>query len=127
MRSFLIIGMTLLMLGGQAGLADTPTPKIADVQIKLDNPEQPGIYHIRVTIEHQDTGWEDYVDAWEIVDGNGEVLGTRPFFEPKLDDTKTVTALSGVVIPQEIKTVTIRARKHPQGYQGEPVQVTIPH
>ena len=127
MRFSLVVGLALLLLGGQAGYADTSIPKIADVAVKRDSPEQPGIYHVKVTIEHQDTGWDDYVEAWEILDGDGLLLGVRPFFEPELDDTKTVTALSGVVIPEDIKTVTIRARKYPQGYQGDPVEITIPH
>ena len=38
-----------------------------------------------------------------------------------------MTALAGVVIPEDIKKVMIRTRKHPQGYQGEPVEITIPH
>lgn len=127
MRFSLLIGLAFVMLSGQAGLAGESSPKIADVQVKRDAVDQSGIYHIKVVIEHEDTGWDDYVDAWEIVGSNGELLGVRPFFEPELDRDRTVTALAGVVIPEEVKTVTIRTRKHPQGYQGETVEVTIPH
>jgi hypothetical protein len=126
MRASLVIGLALMMLGGQAGLAET-APKIADVKIKRDSPEQPGIYHIKVIIEHQDAGWDDYVDAWEIVSADGLLLGVRPFFEPELEEETTVSALSGVVIPTDIKTVMIRARSHPDGYKGDPVEVAIPH
>ena len=126
MRASLVVGMALMVLGGQAGLADT-APKIADVKIKRDSPEQVGIYHIVVTIEHQDAGWEDYVDAWEVVSADGQVLGSRPFFEPELEKATTVSALAGVVIPTDVETVTIRTRTHPDGYKGEPVEVAIPH
>jgi hypothetical protein len=123
--------LPLLMISAFA-LSLSPTQasedvaRIADVQIKRDSSDQAGIYHIRVTIEHQDTGWDDYVEAWEITSPEGELLGVRPFFEPELDDTKTVTALAGVVIPEDIRTITIRARIHPTGIEGEPVQVQIP-
>jgi hypothetical protein len=127
MRVFLIVGLWLMMLGGQAGLAEPSHPKIADVDIKRDSPDQPGIYHVKVTIEHEDTGWDDYVDAWEIIGADGTVLGVRPFFEPELERNKTVTALAGVVIPEDIKTATIRTHKHPQGYEGDPVEISIPH
>lgn len=127
MRFSLFIGLALIMLGGQAGYAEQTNPRIADVQVKRDSSDQPGIYHIKVVIEHEDSGWEDYVEAWEVIGSDGQVLGVRPFFEPELDQPKTVSALSGVVIPEDVKKVTIRARKHPQGYQGEPVEVTIPH
>lgn len=127
MRFSLMIGLALSLLGGQAAYAETSAPKIADVKVKRDASDRVGIYHISVTIEHKDTGWDDYVDAWEIVGSNGTLLGVRPFFEPELDEAKTVSALAGVVIPEDVKTVTIRTRKHPQGYEGEPVEITIPH
>ena len=107
--------------------ANDDAARIADVQIKRDSPDQPGIYHIKVTIEHEDTGWHDYVESWEIFGPDGEVLGVRPFFEPELERDKTVSALAGVVIPEDIKTVTIRARTYPQGFEGGPVEVDIPH
>lgn len=127
MRFSVVVGLALTMLGGQAGYAEQSDPHIADVKVKRDSPDLAGIYHIKVTIEHEDTGWDDYVDAWEIIGSDGSVLGIRPFFEPELERTKTVTALAGVVIPEDVKKVTIRARKHPQGYQGEAVEITIPH
>ncbi len=127
MRLSLIIGMALVMLSGQSGFADTAPPKIADVRVKLDSQDQPGIFHFKVTIEHRDQGWEDYVDVWEIRSTEGQLLGSRPFFEPELEEATTVTALSGVVIPAEHQTVLIHARKHPAGYISEPVEVTIPH
>lgn len=127
MRFSLVIGLALMMLGGQAGYAEQSDPKIADVQVRRDSLDQPGIYHVEVVIEHADTGWDDYVDAWEIVGTNGQVLAARPFFEPELERDTTVSALAGVIIPVNHKTVLIRARKHPQGYQGEPVEVTVPH
>jgi len=127
MRFSVMIGLSLMILSGQAGLAGQSNPKIADVDVKRDSPDQSGIYHIKVTIEHEDTGWDDYVDAWEIVGADGTVLGVRPFFEPELERAKTVSALAGVVIPEDVKTVMIRTRKHPEGYTGDPVEITIPH
>lgn len=111
---------------GPAHAADGE-PRIADVQIKRDSPDQPGIYHIRVTIEHEGNGWDDYVEAWEVFGPDGQILGVRPFFEPAFEKPHTVSALSGVVIPTEVKTVTIRARTYPDGFEGEPVQAQIPH
>ncbi len=127
MRFSSIIGLALIVLGGQAAFAETSNPNIADVEVKRDSPDQSGIYHVKVVIEHEDTGWDDYVDAWEIIGSNGMILGVRPFFEPELDQSRTVSALAGVVIPEDVKTVTIRTRKHPDGYKGDPVEITIPH
>ncbi|MEZ5932316.1 MAG: hypothetical protein R3F54_10245 [Alphaproteobacteria bacterium] len=122
----LIVSAFVLSLAGTAYAGQYP-PRIADVQIKRDNPDQPGIFHVRVTIEHEDTGWDDYVEAWEIYGPDGKIMAVRPFFEPELEDQQTVSALAGVVIPDDIKTVTIRARAHPVGLAGDPVEVQIPH
>lgn len=121
----LMISAFAFSLSGTAYAADD-VARIADVQIKRDSADQAGIYHIRVTIEHEDTGWDDYVEAWEITSPEGELLGVRPFFEPELEDTKTVSALAGVVIPEEIKSIMIRARTHPNGIEGDPFEIQIP-
>lgn len=113
---------------GSAGFAHAgDAARIADVQVKRDSPDQPGIYHISVTIEHEDTGWDNYVESWEVFGPDGKTLGVRPFFEPELERQETVSALAGVVIPETIKTVTIRARAHPRGLEGAPIKVDVPH
>jgi len=122
----LIISAFVLSFAGLAHAAND-VAKIADVKVKRDSPDQPGIYHFMVTIEHEDTGWDDYVEAWEIFGPNGKLMAVRPFFEPELEHLKTETALAGVVIPVEIKTVTVRARTFPKGLEGDPVEVQIPH
>jgi hypothetical protein len=127
MRLPLIIGLALIVMNAKAGPADADAARITNVQVKRDSPDQAGIFHIKVTIEHNDTGWDDYVESWEVFGPEGQVLGVRPFFEPELERGKTVSALAGVVIPSDIKTVTIRARSHPQGFEGSPVEADIPH
>ncbi len=107
--------------------AEGDVARIADVVVKRDSPDQSGIYHIKVTIEHEDTGWSDYVESWEVFGPYGKVLGVRPFFEPELERLQTVSALAGVVIPEDVRTVTIRARTYPSGFEGDPFEVEIPH
>ncbi|MGI9489444.1 MAG: hypothetical protein ACR2RF_26865 [Geminicoccaceae bacterium] len=127
MRLPLMIASALIF--GYVGLshADSNAALIADVQVKRDSPDQAGIFHISVTIEHEDQGWDDYVESWEVFGPDGEVLAIRPFFKPELERKKTVSALSGVIIPEDIKTVTVRARNYPNGLEGTPVEVSIPH
>jgi len=108
-------------------LANEDIARVADVKVRLDSPDQPGIFHISVTIEHQDTGWDDYIEAWELVGADGKVFASRPFFEPTLETQQTVTALSGVIIPQDVKTVLVRARNYPNGVEGEPFEIEVPH
>lgn len=123
----LLTASALILSFASLAQASDDVARIADVQIKRESPDQTGIYHIRVTIEHGDKGWDDYVEAWEVFGPDGTVFGIRPFFEPELEREKTVSALSGIVIPEDINSVTIRARAHPQGLEGDPFEVQIPH
>ena len=122
----LIVSAFALTFAGLAH-ANSDVAKIADVKVKRDSADQPGIFHFVVTIEHNDTGWDDYTEAWEITDPSGQLIGSRPFFEPELEKPTTKTALSGVVVQQDVKSVMVRARNYPNGLEGEPFEVKIPH
>ena len=136
-RSLHLAAAIACAIGGPAALSPTLAqdqeagalpPKITYVSVRPDAEERVGhsLYHFRVTILHEDTGWDNYVEAWEIIGPDGEVLGERPFFEPKPGKLEQLTALSGVIIPTEVETVEIRARHYPEGYSGEAVQVNLP-
>lgn len=122
----LIVSAFVLTFSGLAH-ANNDVAKIAEVKVKRDSADQPGIFHFVVTIEHQDTGWDDYIEGWEIFDPNGLIIASRPFFEPELEKATTKTALSGVIVPEDFETVTVRARNYPNGLEGEPFEVKIPH
>lgn len=127
MRVPFLIASILLLGNAPVVHADSDPARVADVQVKRDSEDQAGIFHIRVTIEHEDEGWDDYVETWEIVGPDGTVFGARPFFEPASEGPTTITALSGVIIPEDVKTVTVRARTYPDGEVSEPFEIDIPH
>lgn len=122
----LIASAFVFSFANLAQASDEPA-KIADVQVKRDSADQSGIYHFEVTIEHEDKGWDDYLEAWEVFGPDGRILASRPFFKPQPEKSKSVTALTGVIVPEDIETVTIRARTYPVGLEGEPFEVKIPH
>ena len=124
--SMLIVSAFVLTFTGLAH-ANSDVAQVADVKVKRDSADQPGIFHFMVTIEHNDTGWDNYVEAWEIFDSNGQIIASRPFFEPELEKPTTKSALSGVVVQEDVKSVTVRARSYPDGLEGEPFEVKIPH
>ena len=43
-------------------------------------------YTFNVTILHDDTGWDDYADAWRIKDMDGNVLGERNLAHPHVNE-----------------------------------------
>jgi peroxiredoxin len=111
-------------LTATAALADIPA--VTEARVKFDNEGVSGIYQFTVTVAHQDTGWDNYVDAWEIVAPDGQVLGVRMMFQPQVGKDRTTTGLAGVVVPEGIEQVTIRTHKPDEGYVGATKTVAIP-
>ena len=69
-----------------------------------------------VTVAHADDGWSHYADAWEIAAPDGAVLGLRELLHPHDDEQPFTRSLSGVVLPEGINGVTIRARDTVHGW-----------
>jgi len=88
--------------------------------------QQEGTYRFDVTVSHADTGWEHYADAFEVLDMNGNVLGTRTLVHPHVDEQPFTRSLLGVVIPKGVKQVTIRAHDSVHEYGGREIVLTLP-
>lgn len=101
-----------------AGEAD-----VIDVQLNKSGKTN---YKFTVTISHKDTGWKHYVNKWDIIDEQGTVLGTRILHHPHVDEQPFTRSLSGVEIPESIKTVKVRAHDSVHGYGGKILNVEFP-
>ena len=84
-----------------------------------------GGYNFAVTVAHGDTGWDHYADRWEILDGDGNILGTRVLHHPHVNEQPFTRSLSGVEIPDHVKEVTVRARDSVHEYGGKVVSVNL--
>ena len=78
-----------------------------------------------VTVQHGDTGWEHYADAWRVVAPDGTVLGTRTLYHPHVDEQPFTRSLSGVVIPAGVNSVTVEAHDSVHGWGGKTVTVSL--
>ena len=85
-----------------------------------------GTYSFYVTVQHADTGWDHYADKWEILGPDGKVLGTRVLMHPHVNEQPFTRSLSGVQIPQGVKTVTVRAHDKVHGWGGKTMSVDLP-
>jgi hypothetical protein len=101
-----------------AGEAD-----IVDVEVRKRGSN---LYDFSVTVKHEDIGWDHYANRWEIVDEQGNILATRTLHHPHVDEQPFTRALSGVVIPADIKTVTIRSHDSVHEYGGKVMTVKLP-
>ena len=102
----------------QAGEAD-----VLDVEI---NQTEDKTYRFDVTVWHADEGTNHYADSWDVVAPDGEILDTRILDHPHVDQQPFTRSLSGVVIPNGIDEVTIRAHDSVHGYGGKEMTVKLP-
>lgn len=82
-------------------------------------------WRFEVTILHPDTGWDDYADGWEVLDSDGNRLGYRELLHPHVNEQPFTRSLSGVVVPDGVREVFIRARDNVGGWGETRVPVKL--
>ena len=85
-----------------------------------------GTWRISATVRHTDEGWDHYSDAFEVLAPDGTVLGTRTLRHPHVEEQPFTRSLSGVVIPDNVDIVTVRARDSVHGHGGATVEILLP-
>ncbi|MEH6632170.1 MAG: hypothetical protein V7776_15225 [Halopseudomonas aestusnigri] len=91
----------------------------ADVVTVEAHQESNGHWRFNVTVRHDDTGWDHYVNKWDIVSEDGEVIATRVLHHPHENEQPFTRSLSGVEISSEVKSVIVRAHDSVDGYGGQ--------
>ena len=91
-----------------------------------------GRWTFHVTVEHPDTGWEDYADGWDVLTPDGEVLKsnaddpfTRLLLHPHETEQPFRRSQGGIVIPEGVTQVRVRAHDLVDGYGGREVVVDL--
>lgn len=82
-------------------------------------------YSFNVELQHQDTGWEHYADAWRIVDQQGNVLGTRVLYHPHVEEQPFTRSLNNVNITQDINTLYIEAHDKIHGWSKQRLKIDL--
>lgn len=82
-------------------------------------------WRFEVTVRHADEGTHHFADLWEIVDGEGNVLGSRPLAHPHVNEMPFTRALHGVSIPAGVTQVIVRARDNVHGFGGAEVTIDL--
>ncbi len=119
-----LISLTVVSLlwatGGWAGEADV-------VAVAVDVEKQgKGRYTFSVTVRHADEGWSHYADGWEVVALDGTVLGKRELYHPHVSEQPFTRSLSGVMVPDGMREVVVRAHDSVHGIGGREQRVTLP-
>lgn len=95
--------------------------------------EQPnGTWTFYVSVSHPDKGWEDYADGWDIITADGTVLKpnpnspfTRLLLHPHVDEQPFTRSQSGIVIPNDVSIIRVRAHDSIDGFGGKTVEVDL--
>ena len=98
----------------------------ADVIKVVAEEEVGGTWRFQVTVRHADQGWDHYADRWDVVAPDGSLLGTRTLLHPHVDEQPFTRSLSGVEIPLDVTSVTIRAGDSVHKYGGHEMVVELP-
>lgn len=119
MRRWILGALMLIMpmtaAGGEADILDVKMTPGAD-----------GTWRFDVTVQHADTGWDHYADAWEVLAPDGTVLGTRTLLHPHVNEQPFTRSLTGVRIPDGVTEVTVRAHDSVHGHGGNILTVAVP-
>jgi hypothetical protein len=136
-----LAGLWLFMGCGSSQLPPTvtpiPTPQSAgtgnaDV-LHVRAVEVPdGSWTFHVTVEHPDTGWDDYADGWDVLTPDGTAIKpdpdspfTRLLLHPHENEQPFTRSQSGIVIPEGVTEVRVRAHDLVDGYGGRQVLVDL--
>jgi len=85
--------------------------EILDVKVsKYDD-----TYTFSVKILHEDSGWEHYVNKYEVLDKDGNVIATRTLLHPHKNEQPFTRSLHGVHI-KGMNIVYLRANDSVDGY-----------
>ncbi|MGO1117679.1 hypothetical protein ACTL6U_03205 [Rhodovibrionaceae bacterium A322] len=105
----------------------TPTALAGEVEIVAVK-AVPGLsdrWDFHVTLRHDDEGWNHYANIWQVLDGQGNILGERVLYHPHVNEQPFTRSLNGVAIPLDLSEVTVRAGALPHGWSEKTQQVPL--
>lgn len=110
-KTLVLAGYLLTLIWFNPVIADNATILAASFR-NMGN----GLWSVKVTLKHGDTGWDHYADNWRVVDGEGNIIGDRVLHHPHVNEQPFTRELSGVKIPEGITTVYIEAHDKMHGW-----------
>ena len=84
-----------------------------------------GRWSASVTLEHADSGWQHYADAWRVVSEDGTVYGTRTLFHPHESEQPFTRGLSDIEIPLTVNTIYIEAHDKVHGWSEQRFEIRL--
>ena len=119
---FGLSGPVVLALGLSSSWVYADKPEVVSAQAEC-NAQQ--FCTVRVTLRHDDTGWDHYANQWQVLNPQGQGLATRTLHHPHVNEQPFTRSLSGVRIPASMKSVLIRASDSAHGVAEQDYVLTL--
>jgi len=108
------------------GLLLTTSVFANDVEIvKVVLTSQSGTWRADVTLNHADTGWNHYADAWRLVDDKGNEIGTRTLYHPHVNEQPFTRSLSNLHISDDKNIIFVEAHDKEHGWSPDKVKIDM--
>lgn len=85
-----------------------------------------GLWRFDTTVRHNDQGWDDYADAWQVVNPQtNEILAERILLHPHDNEQPFTRSQNNIEIPPDVTQVLVRAKDNVEGFGGQEVLVDL--
>ncbi len=74
----------------------------------------------RVSLKHDDSGWDHYANSWQVMDEKGKLLVKRTLYHPHVKEQPFTRSSERIFIPLSISKVWIRAGDNKSGLNSRP-------
>ena len=112
-----VAGILLSLTQVFAGEAD-----VVQVDARLQGA---GTWRFDVTVRHADEGWDHYADKWVVEGADGTVYGERVLAHPHENEQPFTRSQSGIEIPDDVASVTVRAHDKVHAFGGAEIVVDL--
>jgi len=92
---------------------------VIDASIQCEKSGTTRVCSISATLEHDDTGWDHYADAWRVVTDDGTEIGRRVLMHPHENEQPFTRSESGIKIPEGVTRVYIEGQDNVHGLSSD--------
>jgi len=82
-------------------------------------------WSFRVTLKHDDKGWDHYANEWQVIAPDNKILATRTLYHPHVNEQPFTRGTQGVKIPEGVKSVRIIAKDTVHGLSNQAVKIDL--
>ena len=102
--------------------AEQPFPDVVEAGVTSDGDR----FTVTATVSSPYDTEDRYADAFRVLGPEEQVLGVRELTHPHPDEQPFTRSLRGLVIPEEVTSVTVQARDLENGWGGHTVTAGVP-